>query len=55
MSSAVSAILKVRDSSRNRRFSVGIIPSRKMLIPERDGRGGEGIGGLGRVRGVVQD
>lgn len=34
-SSAVSAMRKVRDSSRNRRFSVGMWPSRKMLIPSR--------------------
>ncbi|KAJ7739837.1 hypothetical protein B0H16DRAFT_1324807, partial [Mycena metata] len=32
-SSAVSTILKESDSSRNRRFSVGIKPSRKMLMP----------------------
>ncbi|KAJ7712728.1 hypothetical protein B0H16DRAFT_1667418 [Mycena metata] len=32
-SSAVSTILKESDSSRNRRFSVGMKPSRKMLMP----------------------
>ncbi|KAJ7491896.1 hypothetical protein FB451DRAFT_1336058 [Mycena latifolia] len=32
-SSAVSTILKESDSSRKRRFSVGMKPSRKMLIP----------------------
>ncbi|KAH9039175.1 hypothetical protein EDB84DRAFT_1587726 [Lactarius hengduanensis] len=33
ISSAVSTILKERDSSRKRRFSVGMKPSRKMLMP----------------------
>ncbi|KIY47434.1 hypothetical protein FISHEDRAFT_66131 [Fistulina hepatica ATCC 64428] len=33
ISSAVSDILKERDSSRNRKFSVGMKPSRKMLRP----------------------
>ncbi|KAF8889679.1 hypothetical protein BD779DRAFT_1611028 [Infundibulicybe gibba] len=32
-SSAFSTILNDKDSSRNRRFSVGIKPSRKILIP----------------------
>ncbi|EDR08215.1 uncharacterized protein LACBIDRAFT_250088, partial [Laccaria bicolor S238N-H82] len=36
-SSAVSTILNERDSSRNRKFSVGMKPSRKMLIPIRCG------------------
>lgn len=35
-SSAVSEILNVSDSVRNRRFSVGIIPSRKILIPRTE-------------------
>ncbi|KWU44390.1 hypothetical protein RHOSPDRAFT_17883 [Rhodotorula sp. JG-1b] len=38
-SSTASAILNVSDSSRNRRFSVGILPSRKMLIPSRTENG----------------
>ena len=33
ISSAVSTILNERVSSRNRRFSVGMKPSRKMLMP----------------------
>jgi len=33
ISSAVSTILKESDSSRNRKFSVGTKPSRKMLMP----------------------
>ena len=33
VSSPVSATLKVSASSRNRRFSVGTKPDRKMLIP----------------------
>ncbi|KAI7901806.1 uncharacterized protein BX663DRAFT_436437, partial [Cokeromyces recurvatus] len=32
---AVSAILKVKDSSRKRKFSVGMLPSKKILIPSR--------------------
>ncbi|EKM57565.1 uncharacterized protein PHACADRAFT_88964 [Phanerochaete carnosa HHB-10118-sp] len=35
ISSAVSTILNERDSSRNRKFSVGMKPSKKMLIPSR--------------------
>ena len=33
LTSADSETLKVKDSSRNRRFSVGTNPSKKMLIP----------------------
>ncbi|ORX54895.1 hypothetical protein BCR36DRAFT_282115, partial [Piromyces finnis] len=32
-SSAVSAILNCKDSSLNLRFSVGMLPSKKILIP----------------------
>ncbi|KLT44934.1 hypothetical protein CC85DRAFT_241756 [Cutaneotrichosporon oleaginosum] len=35
VSSTVSAMRNVSDSSRKRRFSVGIMPSRKMLMPSR--------------------
>mmetsp|Transcript_9373 Transcript_9373/g.28173 ORF Transcript_9373/g.28173 Transcript_9373/m.28173 type:complete len:204 (+) Transcript_9373:2587-3198(+) len=38
-SDADSATLKVRDSSRNRRFSVGTKPARKMLMPSRTPKG----------------
>ncbi|EIM89140.1 uncharacterized protein STEHIDRAFT_129667 [Stereum hirsutum FP-91666 SS1] len=41
ISSAVSTILKERDSSRKRRFSVGMNPSRKMLIPDTPGKCGD--------------
>ncbi|KAI9458632.1 hypothetical protein BJY52DRAFT_1204294 [Lactarius psammicola] len=36
ISSAVSTILKERDSSRKRKFSVGMKPSRKILMPAVD-------------------
>lgn len=37
--SAVSDTLKVNETSRNRRFSVGTNPSRKILIPSRTLKG----------------
>mmetsp|Transcript_136751 Transcript_136751/g.332426 ORF Transcript_136751/g.332426 Transcript_136751/m.332426 type:complete len:205 (-) Transcript_136751:105-719(-) len=37
--SCSSATLKVRDTSRNRKFSVGTKPSRKMLMPSRTLKG----------------
>ncbi|PKY19851.1 hypothetical protein GLOIN_2v1467226, partial [Rhizophagus irregularis DAOM 181602=DAOM 197198] len=38
-SSAVSASLNVKDSSRNLRFSVGTLPSKNILIPSRIEKG----------------